>query len=199
MHGEAPETMETLRAALTKAHTDSLALEHRATTAEATARALMDDAATTLAALRDAAVAEEREACARLCDAEARRFAAMVAHGNHVAGFAAEKVRDVAADIRARGSQEPPQRPETPGDVATPAPDAPSPAGGLPVAAAVVCDDTPGRARERGRLAGLDEALAILRAEAAAREGFRTLHVGKWATRASSRGRFEADEIAGNG
>lgn len=83
----------------------------------------------------------ERDECARVCDAEARRLAAMVAHGNHVAGFAAEKVRAVARAIRARAPQEPPQRPEAPRDGATAAPDAPPPAGGLPGAAAGVCGD----------------------------------------------------------
>lgn len=220
MQGDAPETMETLRAAL-------LAMEHRATTAEATVAALMADGAATLAALRDAAVAEaarhataaerarclaaasrvgafdacdemlraapdagetppqafgrgvaegrrqEREACARICD---KRAAWERGHDNltgDTEGHAAEALRNAAADIRARAPQEPPQRPEAPRDGATPAPDAPSPAGGLPGAAAGVGDDTPGRAWERGRLAGLDEAAAVVRAEADAREGQR--------------------------
>ena len=50
-----------------------------------------------------AAVEAEREECALVCEAEARRLAAMVAYGNHVAGIAAEKVGNVARAIRSRG------------------------------------------------------------------------------------------------
>lgn len=81
-----------------------------------------------------AAVEAEREECARLCDVAAALYG-----GDEEAGSVPVMVlRAASRKIRARGSQEPPQRPEAPRDVATPAPDAPSPARGLPVAAAGV-------------------------------------------------------------
>ena len=93
----------------------------------------------------------EREECAALV------LDAAGDHATHLPGddahdrarnlHAADALLDVAAAIRARGSQAPPQRPEVPGDVATPAPVAPSPAGGLPVAAAAVCPACRGRGR----------------------------------------------------
>lgn len=89
-----------------------------------------------------AAVAEEREACARVCDAEA----AWQAKQGRTTEFV---LRAVAREIRVRGTQEPRQRPEAPSDVAAPAPDTPSPAGAPPVAATKRCPACNGRGVRR--------------------------------------------------
>ena len=194
------ETIASLRAAL-------LAMEHRATTAEATVAALMADCAATLVALRDTAAASaarhataaerarclaaatrveafaacdemlrdapdagetppqafgrgvaegrrhEREECAALVLAAAEEYATPLpgtdAHDLDRNSHAADVLRWVAEDIRARGSQEPPQRPEAPCDGATPAPDAPSPAGAPPVEATRRCPACNGRGVRR--------------------------------------------------
>jgi hypothetical protein len=95
----------------------------------------------------------EREECAALV------LDAAGDHATHLPGddahdrarnlHAADALLDVAAAIRARGSQAPPQRPEAPCDGATPAPDAPSPAGAPPVAATRRCPACNGRGVRR--------------------------------------------------
>lgn len=93
----------------------------------------------------------EREECAALVLAAAEEYARPSpgddAHDRERNRHAADVLQWVAWDIRARGTQEPPQRPETARDAAPPVPDAPSPAGGLPVAAAVVCEACGGSGR----------------------------------------------------
>lgn len=132
MHGEAHDTMEALRAAL-------LAMEHRATTAEATVAALMAGAAEEFAALRDAAVADAAAVCERMAQGHDRIAAASSPAAEERHKGVAAALRLAADRIRSLAPQPPPQRPEAALDGATPAPDAPPPAGGLPVAAAGVC------------------------------------------------------------
>jgi hypothetical protein len=77
----------------------------------------------------------EREECARLCEYAAATDRAIASGWRDESTPSSDRLLAVARLIRARGTQEPPQRPEAPRDGATPAPDAPSPAGCLPVAA----------------------------------------------------------------
>lgn len=93
----------------------------------------------------------EREECAALVESAAEEYARPSpgddAHDRERNRHAADVLQWVAWDIRARGTQEAPQCPRLPIDAATPAPDATSPAGGLPVAAAGVCEACKGRGR----------------------------------------------------
>lgn len=91
----------------------------------------------------------EREECARLCEYAAATDRAIASGWRDESTPSSDRLLAVARLIRARGTQEPPQRPEAARDVATPAPDAPPPAGGLPVAATKRCPACNGRGVRR--------------------------------------------------